>query len=314
MRKNIIATLSLVALLLPAAARSNTITVMKDGSGDYTLLQPAADAAAAGDTLLIGPGRYEEVTEFAFNSGVPRDAHLVVRVDNLTIIGMDRDSVIIGPSVPAIAQGDPVGLVVAENVNTTHIEKLTFENTWVGAYTLGDFYADDCVARFCDIGILTEGPITISRSTIQNNVNDGVLIGAPAGPTVISHCEVLNNATFGISVLSPNEAQITDTHIAGGKEGIQFNNTPGVVSNCVIENIQYGGITLIESGTVVTIADNTLRNNGWHFDINSYATVDMHQTDTDSGLYTALSPKSEQRPPKRVLLALCSRCDGHYEY
>ncbi len=65
-----------------------------------------------------------------------------------------------------------------------------------------------------------------------------------------------------------------------------FDNCPGVVENCIIENVQYGGITLIESGTVVTIADNTLRNNGWHFDINSYATVDMHQNRLlDSQLY-----------------------------
>ena len=152
MRNSILATFSLAMLLLSTVAWSNTITVMKDGSGDYTLLQPAADAAAAGDTLLIGPGRYEEVTEFYFNSGVRRDAHLVVRVDNLTIMGMDRDSVIIGPTVPTIAQGDPVGLVVAQNVSVTHIEKMTFENTWVGAYSLGDFYIEDCMRRYCESG------------------------------------------------------------------------------------------------------------------------------------------------------------------
>jgi len=99
---------------------------------------------------------YEEITNFALNSGVPRDAHLVVRVDNLTIMGMGRDSVIIGPIIPAIAQNDPVELLVAENV-------------------------------------------------------------------------------------------------------------------------AYAGIGLLESGTVVTITDNTLRNNGWHLDISNYATVDAHQ-------------------------------------
>ncbi len=188
-------------------AWSNTITVMKDGSGDYTLLQPAADAAAAGDTLLIGPGRYEEVTDFAFNSGVPRDAHLVVRVDNLTIMGMDRDSVIIGPSVPATAQGDPVGLVVAENVGTTHIEKLTFENTWVGAYTLGDFYIEDCVAQYCMEGVTAEGPVTIDKCFVSTNDN-GVGVVYTSSAAQITHCDFVDNKS-GISFNSHEEAHVS---------------------------------------------------------------------------------------------------------
>ena len=189
----------LALLLLPAAAWSNTITVMKDGRGDYTLLQPAADAAAAGDTLLIGPGRYEEVTEFYFNSGVRRDAHLVVRVDNLTILGMDREAVIIGPTVPTIAQGDPVGLVVAENVSVTHIEKLTFENTWYGVYSLGDFYVENCAARYCTGGFGAEGPIDIENSSIYEN-RDGVRGFYTAGLIHVRHCEFAANS--GLELIS----------------------------------------------------------------------------------------------------------------
>ena len=285
MRKFIFSIFSVALVLISAAAWSNTITVMKDGSGDYTLLQPAADAAAAGDTLLIGPGRYEQVTEFYFNSGVRRDAHLVVRVDNLTILGMDRDSVIIGPTVPTIAQGDPVGLVVAQNVSVTHIKKLTFENTWTGAYSLGDFYIDDCVAQYCTAGFTAEGPLTIDHSNMHDN-SDGVRVPFTAGLVRISHCELIDNSGIGIRLDSPQGAQISDTHVVGGGTGIQLYDCPGSIENCVIEDVPYTGIALLESGTVVTVADNTLQNNGWHFDISNYATVDLHRNELlDSQLY-----------------------------
>ncbi len=285
MRKSILAIFSLVLPLIPAVVWSNTITVMKDGSGDYTLLQPAADAAAAGDTLLIGPGRYEEVTEFYFNSGVRRDAHLVVRVDNLTIMGMDRDTVIIGPLVPTIAQGDPVGLVVAQNVSVTHIEKLTFENTWYGVYSLGNFYVRNCTARYCTGGFGAEGPIDIENSSIYEN-RDGVRGFYTAGLIRISNCEFTDNSGVAINLATRQRAEVSDTHIVGGGTGVQFDNCPGFIENCVIEHMAYEGIILTESGTVVTVADNTLRDNGWHFDINSYATVDLHQNQLlDSRLY-----------------------------
>jgi len=282
----ILAYIPLLAIfLLPAVAWSNTITVMKDGTGDYTLLQPAADAAAAGDTLLIGPGRYEEVTEFYFNSGVRRDAHLVVRVDNLTIMGMDRDSVILGPTVPQIAIDDPVGLVVAQNVTVTHIEKMTFENTWVGAYTLGDFYVDDCIAQDCESGFTAEGPIAIEHSTIRDN-RDGMRVFYAPGLVRVSYCELIGNTDAAINLTSPQRAEISNSHIMGGGGGIQFNNCPGFVESCVIEHLGGEGIVVLESGTVVTIADNTLQDNLLQMDISSYATVDLHQNSLlDSRLY-----------------------------
>ena len=56
--------LALCALILSAAAQvavAATITVEKDGSGHFTQIQPALDAAASGDTVLIGPGEFTEL-------------------------------------------------------------------------------------------------------------------------------------------------------------------------------------------------------------------------------------------------------------
>ena len=39
---------------------ARTWYVEQDGSGDFTVIQDAVDAAGDGDTVAIGPGRYEE--------------------------------------------------------------------------------------------------------------------------------------------------------------------------------------------------------------------------------------------------------------
>jgi hypothetical protein len=55
-----------LALLLAAAflgaapAEAATLRVEADGSGDFTAIQPALDAAASGDTVLVGPGTWSE--------------------------------------------------------------------------------------------------------------------------------------------------------------------------------------------------------------------------------------------------------------
>jgi len=50
------ALLSLILFSPPGYGRS--WRVEKDGSGDFAVIQNAVDAAAPGDTVVVGPGRY----------------------------------------------------------------------------------------------------------------------------------------------------------------------------------------------------------------------------------------------------------------
>ncbi|MEU6143991.1 pectinesterase family protein [Streptomyces sp. NPDC047081] len=52
--------LAVVPLVTPARA-ATVITVAKDGSGRYTTVQAAVNAAAAGDTVSVGTGTYNEI-------------------------------------------------------------------------------------------------------------------------------------------------------------------------------------------------------------------------------------------------------------
>ena len=63
-----------IFLLLAGYAEAATWRVERDGSGDYTTIQPAINGAVHGDTILIGPGQYTEyqtVTLPGWNLGIP---------------------------------------------------------------------------------------------------------------------------------------------------------------------------------------------------------------------------------------------------
>jgi len=56
--------------LVANMAHARTWLVEQDGSGEYTVIQDALDAAADGDSILIGPGFYQEYRPYSFPGGI----------------------------------------------------------------------------------------------------------------------------------------------------------------------------------------------------------------------------------------------------
>lgn len=88
----------ITCLLAVGAGRAAATTwrVELDGSGDFTDIQPAVDGAAAGDTILVGPGRFDTLRPAPGKADLPQ-AIVVVGQADLTIIGAGRDQTLIGP-------------------------------------------------------------------------------------------------------------------------------------------------------------------------------------------------------------------------
>jgi len=97
---------ALLAVLLATQSIAATYRVELDGSADFTNLQPAVDAAATGDTIQIGPGRWDQYVMYEAPGWTDQ---VVVAVDykNLTLIGSGQDVTYLGPEVAPTEWNNP---------------------------------------------------------------------------------------------------------------------------------------------------------------------------------------------------------------
>ncbi len=131
---------------LVASATAATLTVNKDGTGDFSVIQRALDVAADGDTILIGPGEYSESTMVrmpGWTYDVESFAHL--QADNLTIIGAGSEATIIGPTIykGSTLNDSPAGLSYAVGGRSLHISDVCIRHC-CAAFFGGVMYMDRC--------------------------------------------------------------------------------------------------------------------------------------------------------------------------
>jgi len=116
-----------------AAARSWHVRL--DGSGDFTVIQDAIEAAAPGDSILIGPGRFDQFRLVTFQSGGSAAVFMSPRTGPLTIVGAGQDSTIVGPADPVYTYmgNDTAGYIPEVATTGSSVQGVTFEHTyWLG--------------------------------------------------------------------------------------------------------------------------------------------------------------------------------------
>ncbi len=158
--------LIIIAMAVPGFAV--TFRVERDGSTDFSVIQDAVNAAASGDTILIGPGRYNE-GEIVSTAGWTEFVRVLVHQNELTIIGAGADETIFGSTVDYDydSQGDDRGIEAGPyfGSNYLRVENIGFEN--MGREIIGCTSPDIVVIENCRFDSNYNGVYSTTTGALQ---------------------------------------------------------------------------------------------------------------------------------------------------
>jgi hypothetical protein len=241
----------LLALLVHDAGGA-TITVRKDGAGDFTVIHSAVNAAADGDTILIGPGEFMETKSVLLPGwGIHVATHGDVLVRELTIVGAGEGITVIGPANYSWnGTYGPHGLSMARIDHELHISDLTIRNCYSGLYLLGSLSMQRCELRNHDIGVDARlvgmaNSITDCRFSGQDAYPPMGLYTASTSSTLqVEDCDFDGAQAY----LSNSNATLRRCSFSGGVVGIDvMNGSLCQLWDCDIANVSYGLLTYLGS-------------------------------------------------------------------
>ena len=295
--------LAVVACCLAVPAAGRTWRVAKDGTGDFSVIYEAIDAAGAGDTIQIGPGRFEEYRlEPDYVSETYCCAHITT--PNLTLIGSGPESTVVGlehydPHYPRFVIG------ISCNNNDLTVKDLTVNGLHRGIHFEGpNLLAENCTFSDVEIGVSTWSPesSTFYRCRFLGAQQVGLFGPRPNQVSVIE-CEFAYGNFYAISGVGGIGWIIRDTTVHDYAGGIQFDaQASGIIERCHIQvsggngppigllagavftlrdNVFDGGVQgwagfFATNGTVTTVTNNIFLG-GWYTAIEvSYSPLDFH--------------------------------------
>jgi hypothetical protein len=253
--------------------------VRKDGTGDYKVIQDAVDHAAAGDTIRIGPGRFEEKRPFSsFPVAAPEkwtfDVYVAVTVGELTIIGSGADETIIGPSARLwVDPAEPKVICTTPLVSRLVVEDLAMENVFNGIYRTerGALEVRRCTSLGCMYGITTWSELnTVIVDCRFQDIDYGVISFYPARNLTVANCDfVACEASFDHTA----NAVVTDCAFDRYTVGCQFaNNSSGGIYSSTFVNQSNVGINVV-TGSVVNLVGNQVSGSAINLRLRTAATV-----------------------------------------
>ena len=262
-RRWLLGVLGTVAILSAGAELSAARTwyLEKDGSGDFAVIQEAVDAAASGDTLRIGPGRWYE--HWVIMNG--QVVYTAIYGKSLTFIGAGPTTTIIGHETPPFPPST-VGWAIGTDPytgGTSRFEDLGFDMPGIHGKAITN-NGERIEVRNCRFTRLSWGVFTagIGGGFIRdcefidvnyNNGGVGVCAYTPARDLLIEDCTFTNcHQAFRADWDGCQDITVQNCVMTGGGSGVWFvSGASGTVRNCTITGQSLFGIPLDRFGLVV---------------------------------------------------------------
>jgi hypothetical protein len=247
-------------LSLTSPTQARTWRVERDGSGDFTTIQPAINAASSGDLIEIGPGEFRQYTHI---DGDPNYVAFAYVTKNLSITGAGMGTTVIGPAdVTDFAPEVDVRGVLLVGFRL-QVAELTIENIpGVGISTQrGRLEMDRCEIRNCNrAGVYGS---FVSGGWIRDCVfqGGGVLSSTcalgfdePSLAVDVGYCTFRNNHGLGLGAwrAGTRDIDIHDCEFEAGAVGVKFSDgASGYLHRCRISGMSDCGVWLYSCGSVV---------------------------------------------------------------
>jgi len=271
-RTRLIPGLAMLGLLLMSVAPANgrTWSVEKDGSGDFTVIQDAVDAASSGDVIEIGAGRFDDFQTRPGGTNL-YDIHVLIPENmELTFIGSGPDLTIVGPENAESLSNKSEGFWGDSQISLT-IRGLSVENCsqFSIGFPSGSLDVADCRFYFGSdytldtqaiYGGFTEGA-RIDNCTFDGFSQGIVTINSPAGVTV-SDCQFVDSNT-GIYSWTSNSlnVNISDCVFDCTNTGLVYlGGAGGIAERCILNNCL---MALEDCGEVEIYDCEVIRNDDW---------------------------------------------------
>ena len=231
-----------IILAFCSTTSADTITVDKDGSGDYETITEAVNHAAPGDTIFIRAGTYSERVTIG---------------KQLTIHGIDRNATIIS--------GPGGGTVVRITANNVELQGCGVRNGDIGI----GIESDNGTIEECGVSECVDGIdlYQANGNTIRDNYCDGNEIGihlSQSDENVLTANTCTNNELYGIYIFSSKQNTIEGLQSRNNRYGAFFTGTGpsyNVLEECEFSGNENDGLR-VWSSERISILNCTLTENG----------------------------------------------------
>lgn len=227
------------SLLAATPLLAATWHVELDGSGNFTAIQPAVDAAAAGDTIRIGPGRFATFHPIGL-PGYFDEVIVMVTKPNLVFIGAGKDVTIVGPPTSYVPFGRGPRAFFSLAPNGFSLRHLTVENVY--ALVLTNSYVDIEDCRFnaqepqmaCISVFDVDARVASCEFALRGGL--GVMFNGPSSGATVTNCQFMcvgNSAPINCSFGS-RDVRVSGCTVMNGY--FMFDGATGIVEDCTFNN------------------------------------------------------------------------------